>query len=170
MIDYLNQTTQTLNMCADIVGRENQAAATLLRTIAASKSVATDRFLKLLLRGPKNPEGKKFRLTTDSRIVFPRCALSDDTFDEILTVIESVIQTETSLSNFTGFIPAFGQERHEVAEIKDGAATAVILLQKVLWMLTDGDKGPYYCTNCLSSHEEREECACGVAKAFLTSF
>ncbi len=170
MISYLNQVTQTLNVCADIVGRENQAAAALLRTIAASKAVAADRFMKLMARGQKNQEtGNRFGLT--KRIDIPRCALSDDTFDEMFPVIQSVIQTETALSAFpdTGYVYAWITEKHEVNEIKDGARTAVQLLERVLWMLTDGDRGPYYCTNCLSTHNEREECSCGVGKAFLAT-
>ena len=171
MIDYLNHVTQTLNQAADIVGRENMGASAMLRTIASAKAVAAGRLYKLLIRGANNDVlGKRFSLK--KRPQRPNCIVPDDTLAEVITALESVVQAEITVSHLADgpdYETAWTTEQHEMAAIKDGATTAAILLRQVIAQL-QGEAGPYYCSNCLERHEDREPCACGVGPAWFRPF
>ncbi len=172
MIDYLNHVTQVLNQAADIAGRENMQASATLRMIASAKAVAAGRLYKLLVRGKPNDVNKTV-FTLKNRPQRPVCIISDDTLAEVIPALESVIAAEIAVAQMVDgkdYQTAWTTEEHEMDAIKDGAATAAILLRHVIDQLQEDEPGPFYCTNCLERHDQKGPCACGVSGAWFKPF
>lgn len=168
MINYLNQATQSLNIAADIIGRENSTLAGLLRTVAAAFGVHADMLMRMMSRSVHPKTGERFTVTQAPRM--PRPILSDDSLSEAVGCLQEFANAQKALSALsdTAFACPSTDDKAKVERIKDGARTAALLLERVVYILENGDNGPYYCTNCLERHERREECACGMSQAFVT--
>lgn len=168
MINYLNQVTQSLNIAADIVGRVSSVHAGTLRTVAASAAVHADAFMRLYSRSPKNPTtGERFNTLKCPQM--PSVILSDEDVDEVIKALQGFADAQKILSVFpdSAFVFSNTEERRQVERIKDSARISALLIERVLFFLTEGDQGPYFCSNCLEQHEEREDCSCGMSQAFL---
>ena len=169
-IGYCAFSNMILSHCADIVGKVNADGSATLRMVAAARSVAAERVLRLIFSNQQHPVTKKtFELRFDLAMI--GFVASDSSLEEVGRILTQIIRNEDALvllEHEKHYVTGNPSQIVVMNEIASSAETASRLLKKVVVQIY-GDKGPYFCQNCLAFHdiELRTNCLCGASSAWL---